>query len=76
MVASPLPSCGTTWTDAEIKESIRAAEERGAGWMLWNAAGNYSEAALPTAEELEEWIPDSDPDVPAPTTTSTTPTDP
>ncbi|NND84670.1 MAG: hypothetical protein HKN46_05925 [Acidimicrobiia bacterium] len=60
------------WTDAEIKESIRAAEERGAGWMLWNAAGNYGEAALPTADELEQWAPV--PPEPAPTSTSTTTT--
>lgn len=54
------------WSDAQIKESIRAAEDRGAGWMLWNAAGNYSEAALPTAEEVEEW------NAPPSTTTTTT----
>ncbi len=55
------------WTDAEIKESIRAAEERGTGWMLWNAAGNYSHAALPTAEEIERW---NEPPTPTPTSTS------
>lgn len=58
------------WTDAEIKESIRAAEERGAGWMLWNAAGNYSEAALPTEADLEAWMPTEEP---AATTTTVAP---
>lgn len=62
------------WTDAEIKESIRAAEERGAGWMLWNAAGNYSEAALPTVDELAEWAPQEVPEESTTTTTSTTTT--
>ncbi len=61
------------WTDAEIKESIRAAEERGAGWMLWNAAGNYAEAALPSEEELGEWAPA--PEEPSPSTTTTTTTE-
>jgi hypothetical protein len=62
------------WTDAEIKESIRAAEERGAGWMLWNAAGNYSEAALPTAGDLAEWAPQEVPEESTTTSTSTTTT--
>lgn len=40
------------WTDAQIKESIRAAEERGVGWMLWNVGSAFSAAAIPTDEEL------------------------
>lgn len=63
------------WTDAEIKESIRAAEERGTGWMLWNAAGNYSQAALPTADEIELWNQppaSTSPSTSTPESTSTT----
>ncbi len=40
------------WTDAQIRRSIQAAEDRGVGWMLWNALGNYSKAALPTDAEV------------------------
>lgn len=36
-----------SWTDAEILESIGAAERRGLGWMLWHSAGRYDAAALP-----------------------------
>ncbi len=38
------------WTNAQIRASIDEAEARGVGWMLWNAAGNYSESALPKDE--------------------------
>jgi hypothetical protein len=40
---------GFSWTAAQIGEAIEAAEDRGVGWILWNAAGNYSAASLPTA---------------------------
>ncbi len=40
---------GFWWTNAQIKESIEQAEARGVGWMIWNAAGNYSETAIPDA---------------------------
>jgi hypothetical protein len=36
-----------SWTDAEILESIGAAERRGLGWMLWQASGNYDDGFLP-----------------------------
>lgn len=41
---------GFWWTNAQIKESIEQAEARGVGWMIWNAAGNYSESAIPDGE--------------------------
>ena len=56
------------WTDAQILESIRAAEERGVGWLLWNAPGNFSADALPTDEQVAEWAPE-----PAPGATTTVP---
>jgi hypothetical protein len=40
-----------SWTDAEILESIGAAERRGLGWMLWRSGGSYDAAALPTITE-------------------------
>ena len=39
------------WTNAQILESIQAAQRRGVGWMLWNAVGNYDEEALPDDAE-------------------------
>ncbi len=42
------------WSNDEILESIRAAERRGLGWMLWNAVSNYEPAALPTAGDSSE----------------------
>lgn len=41
------------WTDAQIREAIDVTEERGLGWMLWNAVGNYDEDALPGAADEE-----------------------
>lgn len=40
------------WTNEQIRESIRAAEERGVGWMLWNVGSAFDAAAIPTDEEL------------------------
>jgi len=40
-----------SWTDAEILESIAAAERRGLGWMLWHSGGNYDATALPGITE-------------------------
>jgi hypothetical protein len=34
------------YTDAQVRESIDAAEEFGLGWMLWNALSNVSVGAL------------------------------
>ncbi len=39
---------GFWWTNDQILESIRAAEERGVGWMLWNVRSEFSLDALPT----------------------------
>ena len=36
-----------SWSNAEILESIGAAERRGVGWMLWNASSNYDLESLP-----------------------------
>jgi hypothetical protein len=40
------------WTNAQIRESIQAAEDLGSGWILWNARSNFDLAALPTNEEV------------------------
>jgi hypothetical protein len=40
------------WSNEEIRLSIQAAEDRGVGWVLWNARSNYSRAAIPTDSEL------------------------
>lgn len=40
---------GFWWTNAQIRTSIEEAEKRGVGWMIWNAAGNYSASAIPDA---------------------------
>ena len=36
---------------SEVLEGINEAEERGFGWMLWNANGNYELAWLPPLED-------------------------
>jgi hypothetical protein len=38
------------WTSSQIAASIAEADERGLGWILWNAAGTYPESALPKDE--------------------------
>jgi len=38
------------WTSSQIAASIAEAEERGLGWILWNAAGSYPESAIPKDE--------------------------
>lgn len=40
------------WTDAQIRSSIQAAEDRGVGWLLWNVGSSFSAAAIPTDDEL------------------------
>jgi hypothetical protein len=40
-----------SWTNAEILESIGAAERRALGWMLWHSAGRYDAGALPGIAE-------------------------
>lgn len=41
-----------SWSPSQIREAIRAAEERGVGWMLWNVGSSFDPAAIPTDEEL------------------------
>lgn len=40
------------WSNAQIRSAIRAAEDSGVGWILWNIGSNYEPAAIPTDEEL------------------------
>ncbi len=35
---------------SQVLAGIEEAEERGVGWILWNAGGNYAESWLPQAE--------------------------
>lgn len=41
------------WTNAQIRSSIQAAEDRGVGWMMWNVRSNFDSEALPGADEVE-----------------------
>lgn len=43
---------GFWWSDAQIREAIQAAEDRGIGWIVWNVRSNFNAAALPTDEEV------------------------
>ena len=40
------------WTNAQIRESIQAAEDRGVGWLLWNSGSRFERAAIPTDDEV------------------------
>ena len=40
------------WTNAQIRAATQAAEDRGVGWILWNARSNFDQAALPTDDEV------------------------
>ncbi len=40
------------WTDAQIRSSIQAAEDRGVGWILWNAVSNFDREALPSDADV------------------------
>lgn len=40
------------WTNAQIRRSIQAAEDRDVGWILWNAVSNFSSSAIPTDAEV------------------------
>jgi len=52
---------------AEVRAQIDAADRLGMGWMLWNAGGRYTTAALPTDAEMRtpagpppaevQWLP-------------------
>ena len=39
---------------SEVLEGIYEAEERGFGWLLWNANGNFELSWLPTDEKVAE----------------------
>lgn len=41
------------WTNAQIRSSIQAAEDRGVGWILWNVRSNFDLEALPSEDEVE-----------------------
>ncbi|MEZ5247154.1 MAG: putative glycoside hydrolase [Acidimicrobiales bacterium] len=53
----------------EVRAQIDAADRLGMGWMLWNASGRYTTAALPTDAEMRtpadppaarvQWLPRS-----------------
>jgi hypothetical protein len=42
------------YNGSQVQAGILAAEERGYGWLLWNAGGNYSESWIPTEDDLPE----------------------
>ena len=44
---------GFWWTNTQIRRSIDAAEDRGVGWIIWNAASNFDSSALPTEAEVD-----------------------
>lgn len=35
------------WTDAQIRQSIQAAEDLDSGWTLWNVRSNFDQEAIP-----------------------------
>lgn len=39
------------WSPAQVLESIRAAEENGGGWLLWNSLSLFEPEWLPPAED-------------------------
>lgn len=41
------------WTNEQILTSIKAAEDRGVGWMLWNWNSNFDLEALPKDDEVD-----------------------
>jgi hypothetical protein len=43
-----------SWSEAQIFDSVRAAEERDLGWMLWNEESVYNAAAIPTEIEAAD----------------------
>lgn len=47
------------WSDAQIRESIQAAEDRDVGWILWNVSSDFSASALPTDDEVTTGQPTS-----------------
>ncbi len=41
------------WRNVQIRSSIQAAEDRGVGWILWNARSNFDLEALPSDDEVD-----------------------
>ncbi|MCI0678999.1 MAG: hypothetical protein L0Z63_08145 [Actinobacteria bacterium] len=44
---------GFWWSDDQIRLAIRAAEDRGVGWILWNVGSDFHPAALPRDDEVD-----------------------
>ena len=42
------------YNGSQVLAEIAEAEERGVGWILWNAGGNYAESWLPPAREEKQ----------------------
>jgi hypothetical protein len=42
------------YNGTQVQAEIAEAEERGIGWILWNAVGNYAESSLPPAAEEDQ----------------------
>jgi hypothetical protein len=40
------------WTNAQIREAIQAAEDRGIGWIMWNVRSDFNREALPGVDEV------------------------
>lgn len=40
------------WSNAQIRTSIQAAEDRDVGWILWNVRSSFDAEALPTDDEV------------------------
>ncbi len=40
------------WSSSQIRSAIRAAEDRGLGWILWNVGSNFDPDSIPSDEEL------------------------
>lgn len=41
------------WTNDQMRRSIQAAEDAGAGWMLWNILSNFDRAVLPSDADVD-----------------------
>lgn len=41
------------YSTSQVNAEIRAADDRGVGWMLWNALSSFTEAALPAPGVLD-----------------------
>jgi hypothetical protein len=43
---------GFWWTNAQIRQAIQAAEDRGVGWVLWNVGSSFAAEALPLDSDV------------------------